>query len=203
MSHHTLDISAGANGLGHVGCNPKSAADSIIRAMSTTAGPKDPYEGAEKTVLQAIGLVIVNFSQLEDLLRLGISALLVGSKNDDAPDLVTSKLSFRSLIDVYGCLFSLRFPNESPDAMLEECKRLEDVNEHRNRIVHSFWGTGATATTLTQLRTQVRRKGMVESKLQVSENELLEFATEIDEAYRRFSHLLVPVILGADEQLPK
>ena len=165
-------------------------------------GKTDPYEGADRSLLQALGLLIVNFSQLEYTLTLGVAALMQGTRPDDSAHLVATKVNFRSMIDVFSCLYRYRCPTDTYDTLDALCKGLDGLNARRNELVHSFWGTGDTPGALTRVRSVLRRNGAREEKVQVSESDVLTLAMAIEHAYWEANEFVVErVILRVDDVL--
>ena len=100
------------------------------------ADPMEPEPG--QTIEHAIGDVIIGFEELDDAISFAISGIL--NRGDDMGRIVTSQLSFRNKVDMFGALVK----HDRPDSILaklidELCAGCLSVEEERNKIVHSKW----------------------------------------------------------------
>jgi hypothetical protein len=90
--------------------------------------------------LREIGHIAVSFSLLEEILRFLVIALV------DEPQrigvVLTSELSFKNLKSLAFALAKEKISDESKLKELKELiKEISALEEERNRIMHSGWGT--------------------------------------------------------------
>jgi hypothetical protein len=146
-----------------------------------------PYGVLDRAALQAIGLTVVNFSQLEDLLSPAVNCLIVGTRPDDAAQLVLTRLQFRGLLDSFAGLYVHRFGTGEAKALKDFCGELDAVNEARNDLVHALWYPGEDSDQLTRYRTQLKRAGAMKSDHNVGEAAILDLAARIADLHARFA----------------
>jgi hypothetical protein len=85
-----------------------------------------------------IGRFIANFALLEEYLRGAICE--IGRTSAPAGEILSSELSFRSLVACFGTLIREYVPNTRLHTEAEELlKQVVSINEFRNRLVHSLW----------------------------------------------------------------
>ncbi len=88
--------------------------------------------------LARLGECIIEFQRIEDGLSVCIAQLIGRSRK--VGEIVTSEMSFRAKVSIYGALFLYRLRKESlPDDISELLKRLHWAEEQRNILVHSLW----------------------------------------------------------------
>lgn len=89
-------------------------------------------------LLKHIGKIVVGFSKLELHLELFTWGLI--SDNQALGQAITSGMSFSSLTKLFATLLKVK---TSDQEILEEfegiVRRLNEVNERRNQIIHSYW----------------------------------------------------------------
>ena len=156
---------------------------------------KSPYGSTDRGVLQAIGLAVVNFSQLEETLVLGVRFLIVGTLDDEAADLTVRKLSFRDLVEALAGLYRHRFPDDDFGDLKEVCLVLDKLNNERNHLFHSSWSSGKAANQLRRYKAAVRRGGPKIWDQNVSEGDVLRFAEGTDQALGRLVGFLMESIV--------
>ncbi len=162
------------------------------------------YGNVDRGVLQAIGLVVVNFSQVQEALAFGVNVLMVGVLADDAADLMLRKLGFRELVEAFAGLYQHRFPGDDFREVKDLCKELGRVNDARNHLIHSFWTLGDAAGRLGRYRKAVRRGGPKKWAESVSESDVIELAERANKAYGRVLELVVGQVLPRiDNVVPK
>jgi hypothetical protein len=147
-------------------------------------------------VLQAIGLAIVNFSQLEEALAFGVNALIVGTRPDNAAQFALTKIGFRGLLEIFAGLFVERFGNSHEATVKALGDELQTLNDDRNHLVRSFWTPGDAGNTLARYRTAIRRKGPKVWDESMSEEDILALAVKFERAYQRLLELVVEQILA-------
>jgi hypothetical protein len=127
---------------------------------------------------QAIGRVTVNFALLEHI----VSSFIWGFLGDQLKgEIVTAELSFRSQVALLSSLHKHCVNDPQKNAELEELlKRALSLEEKRNIIVHSYWGTGSKDDTITRLKTTAKiSKGLQHQLEEVSVGDLDRIADEI------------------------
>ena len=89
----------------------------------------------------SIGSVVTNFAYLEDIVKMMIRFLL---KIDPvSADIVTSELSFKNLVNMFGALIEHKLKGCSDKNIIEEIDEIiyliELSEQFRNKIVHSSY----------------------------------------------------------------
>jgi hypothetical protein len=158
-------------------------------------GEEAPYGGMDRGVLQAIGLAVVNFSQLEETLAFGVTCFMLGTA-DDAPDLLVRQLSFRRILETFAGLYALRFGSRDGIEIKTLWKEIEKLEDERNHLVHSFWTPGQAADKLARYRKALRRGGPKTWDDTVSEPDLLAFAVRTEEVCGRVLGIVLDRILN-------
>ena len=110
--------------------------------------------------LAAIGAVTVEFANLENDLEQAIWSLLVGTslEHQALGRIVTSDLSFRRKLDLFEALLKHRAPKRDNADLRKLRNRLLAVEQERNNIVHSTWGTAAANDMITRIKTTAKRE---------------------------------------------
>jgi hypothetical protein len=143
--------------------------------------------------------VVVNFSQVENMVADGVVALRHGRVSEVPEQLAARKLSFSDLTKELTRLYRYRFPSEDETRLTALREKLFQINEQRNELVHSFWGTGDTQATLTRYR---QRKVAQFIRLQVSAAEVLQFAITIEIVlFQTLEFVLDRIILRVADRL--
>jgi hypothetical protein len=158
---------------------------------------------------KAIGRVLVNFSLLEFTIGTVVAGLAQGSasgKFDSWPlegvegeeakvvgEILTSGSSFKRNIEMLCCLDQLRCPKVDKKTFDELVKKLFHLEEERNKIVHSVWGTLPDGNA-ERYKVAVRSKGHKVSRDKVSLTELHSLSKEIAAACGS----LMPIMFGMD-----
>jgi hypothetical protein len=100
------------------------------------SGAMEPEPG--HTIEHAIGDVIIGFEELDDTISGAISGIL--NRGEDIGRIVTSQLSFRSKVDMFGALIKHDRPNSTLAKLIDDlCVGCVSIEEERNKIVHSKW----------------------------------------------------------------
>lgn len=157
--------------------------------------PTDPYGVMDRAALQAIGVTVVAFSQLEDLLSLAVNCLIVGTRPDESAQFLLTRLQFRALLDSFSGLYIHRFGNGDSTLLKRHCKDMEKVNDERNHLVHALWYPGDVPDQLTRYRTQLTRSGAKKSDESVNETSILELAVRITDLHSRFATFVAERII--------
>lgn len=129
--------------------------------------------------LKHIGDITVSFAMLESQLQTLAQSLLGSGQR--LGQIVTAELSFKAL---RALTVSLYLQRNGDDENLEEfralIKRAADAEEERNRIVHSMWGAGNDASSITRIKTMAKERHGIRSHFEdVSATDLSKFAAEI------------------------
>lgn len=94
--------------------------------------------GKDQTVEHALADVIIAFEDLDDMLTGAISGIL--GRGEDVGRIVTSQLSFRNKVDMFGALVKFDRPATTLATLIGElCTGCLAIEEERNKIVHSKW----------------------------------------------------------------
>ncbi len=98
-----------------------------------------------ENLLKPLGAVTANFTYLDGAIQFAIWVFLFG--HDARPQLlgqaVTSELSFRQLVSLFGASCRLRFPDRDHGQLEAICRRVRELEQKRNQILHSFWVGGS------------------------------------------------------------
>lgn len=130
--------------------------------------------------------------------------MVVGTLGDDAADLIARKLQFRGLLETFAGLYRHRFRTDDFTDLESLCKELDNVNNERTHLVHSFWTPGSTADKLGRFRKAVQRRGPKVWDENVSEADVLKFAQRADAAYSRLIGFIADRVLQRiNDVLPK
>lgn len=138
--------------------------------------------------LKALGQVVVSFNELEFALKLYIFVLL--GMNYELGEVVTSQLSFRNLVDVFGSLCRYRGGESEMEPELRKlCAKLAQVEEKRNQLIHSEWSgdfDGAVMRSKTTARARRGRKVQIEYLKREDWKDFFSCISETDEALNTF-----------------
>lgn len=94
--------------------------------------------GKDQTVEHAFAEVVIAFEDLDDTLADAISGIL--SRGEDVGRIVTSQLSFRNKVDMFGALVKFDRPTTTLATLIDEfCAGCLSIEAERNKIVHSKW----------------------------------------------------------------
>ena len=142
-------------------------------------------------VERMIGRFIANFALLEEYLRGFICEIPPSSA--PAGEIITSQLSFRGLIVCFGALIkeyvSSQEIHREADGLL---KQIEQINEFRNRLVHSMWleDPNSRIYAVRQKHHATRKVGYApkiesfkKSDLEQKCNEVASFTWQISDIY--------------------
>jgi len=129
--------------------------------------------------LKRIGDITVSFAMLESVLQ-SLAHSLLGAEQR-LGQIVTAELSFKAL---RALTISLYMQRNGEDAHLQSfrelIKRATDVEVKRNQIVHSLWGAGSDATSITRIKTTAKeRQGIRFHFENVTAEQLATFTGEI------------------------
>ncbi|MDN7494807.1 hypothetical protein QZM89_06395 [Burkholderia gladioli] len=127
--------------------------------MATLIHPVPPEH------LQEIGDMTVSFALLEGTLQSLAGFLMSWNNVRDreqvrVENMVLASLPFKGLRALISALSKERFGDNSPqDTEISGLlKWAQEIEERRNTITHSQWGTGNTNTSITRFKNAVREK---------------------------------------------
>lgn len=141
--------------------------------------------------LKAIGLITVNFAILENEIAFAIWFLL--GLDQQVGQIITAEQSFKNL----AALFSSLYRNKTNDPKaIEELnklmKKVTQVEEKRNKIMHSVWAEGDTHVSITRFKTTAKiSKGLTNQFEQITVEDLNKIADEIAEAAGEIQEFLI------------
>lgn len=130
--------------------------------------------------LRAIGLITVNFSNLEIYVEMGIWKLLGYERDQEIGKIITSELSFKNKITLLKSLYDHLCKDEKTKKELKEIiKHADKIETERNKILHSTYGTGENVENITRFKiTAKRSKGLIYKTEDLSEKNLLDRADD-------------------------
>ena len=128
--------------------------------------------------LHPLGQITANFSHLEA----DVSGLIWSLIGDDKKigQIVTVQLSFSKLLDTLSSLFRHKVKDKGlVDELDGLIKRAQEINDKRNKFVHSVWFAGHP-NTLRRVKLKAgRKKGLQMESQDMDEEELRQFGNEI------------------------
>lgn len=132
-----------------------------------------------QNLLVHIGDITISFALLESVTESLVGNLI--SHDQRTGKIITAELSFRNLRALLVSLYLHRYGKDSNYELFRELiKRLGDIEAKRNVIIHSQWGAGETADTISRFKITSKEKHGVKFDFEtMSENQLIDIATEI------------------------
>jgi len=108
--------------------------------------------------LTHLGECVVQFQRIEDCLSACIGRFI--GKSRIVGDIVTSEMSYRAKISVFGALFQHKLNTSSlPSDVTELIGRLHWAEEQRNTLVHSLWDASETKpNSISREKKSIRKK---------------------------------------------
>ena len=158
----------------------------------------EPYGDFDRGVLQALGLLVVNFAWLEDIVARATAWMIAREDSATTAHLLTRKVNFKTLIDLFGGVCRARFGEEYELYASEMCKALDTISMRRNELVHSLWDAREVTGGLTATNERLTRKGRDERAIVPTETEILGLATEIETLYFSFAEFILEHIYPAN-----
>lgn len=143
----------------------------------------EPYGDLDRGVLQALGLVVVNFSWLEDILARATAWMIAEGERGDAAHLLARRSSFAALTEIFAGMCRIRFGDTYDYWLAEIGKEFEAVRVARNELVHSLWDGGERTGGFLIQSTRMTRKGAKRTEFQPVEAEVLQLAVRIETIY--------------------
>lgn len=119
----------------------------------------EPY-GTADTVARALGSVVIEFEMLDEQIRAAISFLL--RRDENIGRIVTAELSFKNKVNLLAALFRQQKANSPDIDRLDELgARFFEIEQQRNRVVHSKWKGQLFGNSMTiQKYTARHRQGL-------------------------------------------
>jgi hypothetical protein len=142
------------------------------------------------------GECIIEFQRIEDCLSICISAMIGRSRK--VGDIVTTEMSFRAQVAVYGSLFLHHMRGKSlPPDVVELIKRLHWAEQERNTLVHSLWD--ASEAKPNSIRRN--KKGIRKHVFSVTEEH--RTPDELDDLSRTFEGIATDLLALQCDHLPE
>lgn len=146
--------------------------------------------------LARLGECIVQFQRIEDALSMCISAMIGRSRK--VGEIVTSEMSFRARVSVYGALFLHSLKEEAlPEDVVELIKRLHWSEQERNTLVHSLWDASESKPD------SIRREKRAIRKRVFGIAEEHYTPEDLDDLNRIFEGIVTDLFYLTSEHLPK
>jgi hypothetical protein len=109
--------------------------------------------------LARLGECVVQFQRIEDFVAIRISAMLGRSRR--VGEIVTTEMSFRARVSVFGALFAHCMKSEKlPEDVQELISRIHWAEQQRNTLVHSLWDASEAEPDSILRRKKTVRKGL-------------------------------------------
>lgn len=129
--------------------------------------------------LTLIGDITVSFALLESVIQNLIGSLI--NEHQRIGQIITAEVSFKNLL---GLTISLYLERHGEDTDYYKLKKLminaSKVEENRNSIAHSVWGSGKNKDYTTRVKTSAKQKtGLKFKSEQLSIDDLSDFVKEI------------------------
>jgi hypothetical protein len=133
----------------------------------------------DETIFAALGRLVYAFTQLEASL---LNALVTALGDTDQAQVVTAGLSFNQALDRFSILYAELAETGDVGNVKDLCLVLSNLNDERNRHIHSnwgFWGSGQPLRARHRLR---RNEGLAFTMESVRSEEVLHLAERMHEA---------------------
>jgi hypothetical protein len=155
-----------------------------MRIISTLSADKTKRIAAvDRSLLEPIGELTVNFALVERTLKDGIARLLfpAGDKGWSVvtSSIVTSEMSFRRLVDLFHCLVLHRCSEADAERSKALCVRLFQLEERRNAIMHSDWVIDHNAKVTIRIKVTAKSKGLRRHEEAMSRENVQEIADNL------------------------
>jgi hypothetical protein len=146
--------------------------------------------------LARLGECIVQFQRIEDALSICISAMI--GRNRKVGEIVTSEMSFRARVSVYGALFLHSLKVEAlPQDIVELIRRLHWAEQERNTLVHSLWDASESKPD------SIRREKKAIRKRVFSIAQEHFTPEDLDDLTHLFEGIITDLFYLTSEHLPK
>ena len=164
-----------------------------------TSSKRKMIPAIDRSLLEPIGEVTVNFAMLEQVLTSGTWLLLFGNSAQEqrTGQIVTAELSFRRNVELFSCLFKHRFP-EKGDADIKTLRsKLLALEEKGNVTTHSFWGAAGEPGYSTRIKITAKARGIAFQFQKTSREEIATLANEIAEVASELQDFLFGLLFPA------
>lgn len=138
--------------------------------------------GAPSEFEAALGLVVINFQELEAVIGVAIASCLHTEPRSAA--ILTAELSFKKLVHILGALTRDKNTAVAAAETDERLARLDELlglcfflEGERNRLIHSFWpAPHQTGLAALRLKRTARKDGLREQRESVDAGLVLDIA---------------------------
>jgi hypothetical protein len=133
---------------------------------------------APKEHLQHIGDITVSFAVLESSIQFFASSLI---HEANIANIIMAELAFKNLRALVISLYLERHGRDDDFVTLRGyMNRAARVEEKRNQIIHSVWGAGKNANTITRVKATAKEKHGLRFQFEdVTAESLQDFANDI------------------------
>jgi hypothetical protein len=137
----------------------------------------DP-SGQAEALATALGALVINFAALEESLHDAIWAVAGGSP---AVSVLTAGLPFRTLVEKFAALRrDVPLPSVPQSQVEAYCAGLLNLNDRRNKLVHSSWRFREVGEAPRRARRRVRAKtGLTLETASVAPSQIHALAEEL------------------------
>jgi len=154
----------------------------FYQPLSTTGIPFSERAVASE-VETAIGMLIMNFQELEAVISVAVGVCL--KADAQATHIVTAEVSFKNLVHLLGALARR---HENLDGQLaDSAQRLAQLDEllglcfslegERNRLIHSFWPIPEqSGRSALRLKLTARKEGLRRQREEIDAGRILDVA---------------------------
>ena len=131
--------------------------------------------GVEPELYEALGELSATFAMLENTLKSVISFILRynGVFNDALITILTSELSFRRHVDLIRCMCNSSTKDDDVDQLLGLCSRALKLEQERNILTHSYWGSNSDKHPV-RLKTTAKSKGIVHQNEPINKQQIID-----------------------------
>ncbi len=134
--------------------------------------------------LRAVGRVTLEFARLEKGAWVALSILF---DNPVFSAHLATQLPFSKLSDLIDAIFQVVRDLTLRSKMSETIKRIAELEQKRNAIVHSFWLPGELPNTAERIKDRIERGKGLQTKYEThSSTDLNELANDISQAAAEF-----------------
>jgi hypothetical protein len=143
-----------------------------------------------------LGECVVQFQRIDGCLSICIGRMIGRDRRIGA--IVTSEMSYRTKVTVFGALFARHLRCEIlPTDVLELIARLHWAEEERNKLVHSLWDASETKPdSILREKKAIRKRAY-----RVTAEHLTP--EDLEELSRLFEGVITDIIYLTSEHLPK
>ncbi|KAA3609237.1 MAG: hypothetical protein DWQ05_22345 [Calditrichaeota bacterium] len=136
---------------------PKTLDLQELEKEETIPIASDAHEIKQDELHKAIGKVSNYFSGLETYISSLIWILIGAGK--DVGEIITSELSFHRLTALLRCLFLYRKSDSAEIERMDSIlKRANDIEQRRNKVIHSLWAVNSQNDELLRVKTTAKYK---------------------------------------------